>query len=276
MSEAFRVKVQRITKPKIVPADLKSLSFPFAVQAEEKSLTSTFVPFYLGNNFFQLNPDFGKMYVGETLRLVISIVNCTNYCIDSANIQVEMITERKDQIETTPSNSMRDVKDSIHLKNIFQQTIRPQDTITFPLEFKVEYTDTYFLCFNIVYKHEQYTQTKEGVKIENVEKLQSKRFKFEAKLPYTLKHRAHRDRKTGRVLLEVGLENTAKNTLFFKEINFICSETYNLGQLLTNEEEDLSKLCLNPGEAHHFIFSLELAKTEGSQHPQLKDLESLG
>jgi len=59
MAEAFRVKFQRITKPKIVPADLKSLSLPLSVEQEEKSLTSTFIPFYLGNSYLQLNPDFG-------------------------------------------------------------------------------------------------------------------------------------------------------------------------------------------------------------------------
>jgi len=271
MAEAFRVKFQRITKPKIVPADLKSLSLPLSVEPEEKGLTSTFVPFYLGNSYLQLNPDFGKMYVGETLRGVVSIVNVTNYVMEAANIQVQMITERKEHGD--PNSNIKNIEDADHLKNLFQQNIRPQETITFPLEYKVEYPDAFFLCFNIIYKHEVYTQTNQGVRVETVEKTQNKRFKFEAKLPYVLKQRGHRDRKTGKVFVEIGLENNSKNTLFFKEISFLCSEAYNLQPLPSNDDEDYNKLCLNVNEGHHFLF--QVVPREGYELKS-KDLENIG
>ena len=62
MSNDFRIKVLRIKKPNITPSGLRSLSLPFSVEAEEKSLSSTFIPFYLQNSYYQLNRDFGYIY----------------------------------------------------------------------------------------------------------------------------------------------------------------------------------------------------------------------
>jgi len=52
-----------------------------------------------------------------------------------------MITERRDS--TDPNANIRNIEDAVHLTNLFQQNIRPQETITFPLEYKVEYPDAF-------------------------------------------------------------------------------------------------------------------------------------
>ena len=62
MSNGFRIKVLRIKKPNITPNGLRSLSLPFSVEAEKKTLSSTFMPFYLQNSYYQLNQKFGYIY----------------------------------------------------------------------------------------------------------------------------------------------------------------------------------------------------------------------
>ena len=55
----FKIKVLRITPPKLYPLNLKSMNLPISFETESKTLEQQFTPFFLQNNYFQLNTDFG-------------------------------------------------------------------------------------------------------------------------------------------------------------------------------------------------------------------------
>lgn len=96
-----------------------------------------------------------KVYVGETLHLVVSIANTSNERIKAADIRViqQILLQISNNwylqadllIEKDPNASHQQSlsRDAKNLKTFYKEDIRPMDPMTFSLEFKVDQPYTY-------------------------------------------------------------------------------------------------------------------------------------
>jgi len=85
--------------------------------------------------------------------------------------------------------------------------------------------------------------------VQMLERVQDKKFRFDARLPFNITYRVYRVAEKEKVFLEVKIEQQTKQILFFKNIKFIPSAAYEIIEYdkeFSSQKKD--KLSLNPTE----------------------------
>jgi len=93
--------------------------------------------------------------------------------------------------------------------------------------------------------------------VQLLERVQDKKFRFDARLPFNITYRVYRVAEKEKVFLEVKIEQQTKQILFFKNIKFIPSAAYEIIEYDKEFSSQKDKLSLNPTENFKLVYQLK-------------------
>eukprot|EP00347_Sterkiella_histriomuscorum_P011398 403372611 len=251
------------------------------------------------------NPSFGKICTGENFRVLFTLMN-TNAQFSIDNIKMKVVVQRQSLNQPNAQGAQQTQtkpKEDVLMHEVIK-TIPAKSQMGFIFIFKVDFQDNYFMMIEIEYTSQYYTEqlkkfisnaTNNEIDYKQLQSPQyeidfnkkivmrkfSKKYKFEANLPFevrksiSLKNVKLQQLFTkhfciqNEFILQIKIKNLSVNKIFLDKVIFHCINANQMKVLDINthtqslgfDESQVSvfgeSVVFNPGEIRQYLFIIQ-------------------
>eukprot|EP01017_Pseudomicrothorax_dubius_P046768 TRINITY_DN8289_c0_g1_i1.p1 TRINITY_DN8289_c0_g1~~TRINITY_DN8289_c0_g1_i1.p1 ORF type:complete len:451 (-),score=105.22 TRINITY_DN8289_c0_g1_i1:94-1386(-) len=216
-SDIFTIKILRLNKPFVVPYDTLRLENNFSLGGEYPNGGNTSLG---GSQYLQLNTDLTNVFVGETLKLLLSITNSSSFAMEYATVSVTNTFERR---TNNSDGTISKRSETVTVRKSRHPNMRPGIPVIISVEVKVTEPDRMGLNFEIAYKIEAPTSPQTAATV--VERVFSRKIEFLTRAPFEVFYRSW-NLKDQLTALELRLDNNSKLPLVLHSIGYEPSPAY--------------------------------------------------